>query len=90
MAAVSLFWDTNMAAIASCENTQYSRKLTLSVIIDKVIFYSYSENVSKTAKKLFGKKSCFKRYCISKFGQFDQFQTLTFFFFRVAKHAVSQ
>ena len=23
MAAVSLFWDTNMAAMTSCENTQY-------------------------------------------------------------------
>ena len=43
-------------------------------------YFSYSENVYKTAKKLFGKKSCFKRYCISKFGQFDQYQTLTFFF----------
>ena len=25
MAAVSLFWDTNMAAVTSCENTLYER-----------------------------------------------------------------
>ena len=25
MAAASLFWDTNMAAVMSCENTLYSR-----------------------------------------------------------------
>ena len=43
-------------------------------------YFSYSENVCKTAKKLFGKKSCFKRHCISKFGQFDEYQMLTFFF----------
>ena len=30
MAAVSLFWDTNMAAMTSCENTQYQQRVKIA------------------------------------------------------------
>ena len=60
MAAVSLFWDTNMAAIASCENTQYSRKLTLSVIIDKVIIFLIPRTSAKQRKSYLERKVALK------------------------------
>ena len=42
MATVSLFWDTNMAAMTSCENTQYGKSnaqisLLLHVLHDNKI-----------------------------------------------------
>ena len=32
MAAVSLFWNTNMAAVTSCENALFSTTLTRTII----------------------------------------------------------
>ena len=34
MAAVSLFWDTNMAAVTSCENTLYYGEKELKLFKD--------------------------------------------------------
>ena len=35
MAAVSLFWDTNMAAMTSCEKTQYQQRVKIAGDLSK-------------------------------------------------------
>ena len=48
MAAVSLFWDTNMAAVTSCENTLYEmqdRDATINIVDDKTNRADYLNEV---------------------------------------------
>ena len=50
MASVSLFWDTNMAAMTSRENTIFEETYVISNY-RLSYYFSYFEKVSKTAKK---------------------------------------
>ena len=46
MAAVSLFWYTNMAAVTSCENTLFGSDCVLVLLGEKlVIFHSWEIRV---------------------------------------------
>ena len=59
MAAVSLFWDTNMAAMISCENTCISYNKILIVIISAVpVSPKDSINCFKGIKRLVGSIMC--------------------------------
>ena len=59
MAAISLFWDTNMAAVTSCENTQKENKRrdnlatreTASYIVFRAKTQGYKQNTNRKWRK---------------------------------------
>ena len=53
MAAVSLFWDTSMAAVTSCENTPYLDRRTVTKLEPAECSQGYLNRVVRPKKELY-------------------------------------